>query len=331
MKKLCFIGAGDHACKNLYPSALLCGAEIVGVSTRNMQSAKSAISRFGLESAAAFDNYHEMLRTSDCDGVVISVGVDNQFDIVCDVIKAGKPFFVEKPLGLTSAQAEHVAKLADEFGVIGMVAFMKRFAPAHMRLEEAIFGGAIGTPLSFHAMMAVDCTKFTDNEEDMLKCAMIHYLDLTRHIFGDATAVRGFSNSVGANTNLCFSVKFENDVCGNLYFSGSTPWTRHEESFIVTGDNGIARVDNFTKFTLHKSRDIKDVRWQTLSECDEVFTPASSTSGGGFRDLYMNGFVGEFEHFLHCTETSETPITNLWDNVKTMKLCEDVLVACNAE
>ncbi len=328
MKKIAFIGAGEHASKNLYPSAMLCDAEIVGVSTRSISTAENAISKFGLTSARAYDDYKNMLTNPDLDGVIISTGIDNQYNVVLDVIKAGKAFLVEKPLGMTAKEATAVAELAELNGVLGMVAFMKRFAPAHQMLKNALEDELIGNPLSFNAMMSVDCTDFVESDEMMLKCAMIHYLDLARHLLGEAVDIRGFRNTVGKNTNLCATVKFESGVCGNFYFSGSKAWSRHEEFFTITGDMGIAKVYDFTKFSLHRHEAVSGVPWQTLSECDTVYHPATSTSSGGFRDLYMNGFVGEIEHFLHCLKTGEPPITNLWDNAKTMKFCEDFLSAC---
>ncbi len=329
MIKLAFIGAGRHASQNLYPSALLCGAKITAVATRNKTSAQAAIHRFGLIDATAYDDHKKMLAEADIDGVIISTGIENQFDLVLDVIAAKKPFLVEKPLGLSEAQAHQVAQLAQENQVMGCVAFMKRFAPAHTLLKKAI-DHQIGKPLSFNAMMSVDCSSFVENDEMMLKCAMIHYLDLARYFFGEIQEVRGFSHNINDSTNLTFSVLFENNVCGNMYFSSNKAWTRHDEFFIVTGEEGYAKVNDFSKFTLHQATDDAG-DWQTLSECDLVQTPATSTMSGGERDLYINGFVGEINYFISCLSNQETPHNNLWDNVATMKACEDVLCACHTK
>ncbi len=328
MKKIAFIGAGNHASQNLYPSALLCGAKIVAVATRNLETANRAIIKFGLTEALAYDDHKKMLAECDCDGVIISTGMDNQFNIVLDVISAKKNFLVEKPLGLSEAQAKEAAELADKNGVFGAVAFMKRFAPVHTMLKDAIDGGDIGAPLSFNAMMSVDCSMFVNSDEMMLKAAMIHYLDLARHIFGDAVEARGFCNNKGSATNLVFSLLFESGVCGNLYFSSNKAWSRHDEFFIVTGESGFAKVYDFTKFCLHKHTENAG-NWKNQSECDFVYSPAASTMSGGHRDLYMNGFVGEIADFLDCLESGRKPVNSLWDNVKTMKLCDDVLTACH--
>ncbi len=327
MIKLAFIGAGRHASLNLYPSALICNAKIIAVATRSITTAENAIRRFGLSDAIAYDDHKKMLENNEIDAVVISTGIDNQLDIVLDVIKARKPFLVEKPLGLSKKEAEKVALLADEYNVTGFVAFMKRFAPAHTMLKEAV-ECKIGTVLSFNAMMSVDCSQFVNSDEMMLKCAMIHYLDLARYIFGKVTDVRGFSHNLDDSTNLCFSILFESGVCGNMYFSSNKAWSSHEEFITVTGEYGTAKVSDFSKFTLHQLSD-NDGDWQRPSECELIYRPANSTMSGGEKDLYINGFVGEMQYFIHCVTNNIIPHNNLWDNVETMQACDDVIEACH--
>lgn len=64
-----------------------------------------------------------------------------------------------------------------------------------------------------------------------------------------------------------------------------------------------------------------------MDEKDCVLTSVNTSSSGGWRDLYLNGYVGEIEHFLDCLLNDKQPICNARDNVKTMALC-DKIVAC---
>jgi predicted dehydrogenase len=48
---------------------------------------------------------------------------------------------------------------------------------------------------------------------------------------------------------------------------------------------------------------------------------------GGYRDLYLRGFVGEIAHFMNCCQEGRTPGSSGRDNVKTMELCDRILAA----
>lgn len=58
---------------------------------------------------------------------------------------------VEKPLALTAAEAEPLAALADERGLVLGVAMNLRFHPAVIAVREAVLSGAVGTPLVVRA------------------------------------------------------------------------------------------------------------------------------------------------------------------------------------
>src|SRR6202022_4596982 len=135
--KLCFVGAGFHASTNIFPSAIEAGAQIQAIATRDMDRSKAALVRFGSD-GTPYDDYKRMLQSEDCDGVVVVAQPHDQTSLVLDCIKAGKNVFVDKPLGWNAAEAALIADAAEEAGVVLMVGFMKRYAPAYMKLKELI-------------------------------------------------------------------------------------------------------------------------------------------------------------------------------------------------
>ncbi|QQZ59142.1 Gfo/Idh/MocA family oxidoreductase [Paenibacillus sonchi] len=324
--KLSFIGAGFHASMNIYPSAIQAGAEIVAVATRNLERSRAALQRFG-SSGIPYSDYRKMLQDTECDGVVVVAQPQDQTALVLDCIHAGKNVYVDKPLGWNGPEALQVADAAEQAGVVLMVGFMKRYAPVYLKLKELIAGGTLGTARSFQALFAVDSTPFCKDEEQFLKLAAIHIVDLLRFLFGEAVQISGFTNNDNERIAQSISLKFANGVVGSVYFAGMSAWSRESESLTVTFDHGFVCADEVVKLSVHHSLAGSGLPWQSLAEQDVVFTPSASAMSGGYRDLYLRGFVGEMAHFMKCCREGMTPVSSGRDNVRTMELCDAILSA----
>ncbi|UPK45982.1 Gfo/Idh/MocA family protein [Paenibacillus pabuli] len=324
--KLCFIGAGFHASTNIYPSAVEAGAEIQAIATRSMERSEAALLRFG-SSGTAYDNAQLMLQNEDCDGVIVVAQPEDQITLALECIRAGKNVYVDKPLGWNAAEAAAVAEATQKAGVVVMVGFMKRYAPVYMKLKELIDSGSMGRARSFQMKFAVDSTPFCKDEEQFMKLAAIHMVDLMRFLFGEAVQVTGTTVKDGEHINQSISLKFDQGVVGSAYFAGMSAWSRESESVLVTFDNGFALADEINTLTVHQSRTGNNLPWKSLEEQDTVFTPSGSPMSGAYRDLYLRGFVGEMAHFMECCQNNSVPRSSGKDNIGTMALCDAILAS----
>lgn len=326
MKKtnVCFIGAGLHSTTNIYPAALEAGAEIQAIATHSFEHSRNTLQRLGSE-GSAYDDYRIMLEREECSGVVVVAQPEDHAALVLDCVKAGKNVFVEKPLGMSEAEAAEVARAAEAAGVQVMGGFMKRYAPIYQKLKELIDGGSLGHARSFQARFAVDSTLFCENDEQFIKFSAIEMVDLVRFLFGEAVEAKGFKNSSKGFISHSISLKFETGVVGSLYFSGMTAWTRESENITVTFDEGFAFADEINALTIHKSQHHEEQPWQSIEEADTHYKPSATPLSGAYRDLYLRGFVGEMVHFFESCTTGAAPLSNAWDNVQTMALCDRIL------
>lgn len=321
---LCFIGAGFHASTNIYPSAIAAGVNIKAIATRNLGNSRKALLRFG-SNGTPYDDYLEMLNCEKCDGVVVVAQPKEQFLIALECIKSDKNVFVEKPLGWDEKEARIIYQAAKEHKVIVMVGFMKRFAPCYRKIKEIIDSKELGEPRSFVINFAVDSTLFCKNEEEFIKLAAIHIIDLTRFLFGEVSQVNGFSNSKKENISQCFSLKFESGVVGSIYFCGMNAWSRESENITLTFDHGFAAVEEINKVVIHKSKTSKGISFASQTEEDIVLTPSGTPMSGAYRDLYLRGFIGEIEHFAYCLQNDQLPLSNEESNINTMLLCTKII------
>ena len=150
-----------------------------------------------------------------------------------------------------------------------------------------------------------------------------------RFLFGEVIDIHGYTNSVDVEVDNIFTMRFDSGIMGSMFFGGIPAWKRHWEEICVSGTKGFVKVDNMTSLRYHYDEPVatKGSRWKTMDEKDCVLTSVNTSSSGGWRDLYLNGYVGEIEHFLDCLLNDKQPICNARDNVKTMALC-DKIVAC---
>lgn len=323
-----FIGAGVHAKANIYATLRLLHLPIQSICTFHLDKAQVAADEFSAN--MAYDNHKTMIEKENLDAVFVITDAKSQAEIVKDCLNASLPVFVEKPLGMNEKEAAEVAELSSKIGKHVMVGFMKRFSPSYNILKEIMNNEAeFGKKVSFNGMFAITSGRSGWNDEVFLKVGGIHYVDLLRYLFGELVDVVGYKNSVEVQVDQVFSMRFDSGVIGSMLMGGLPAWKRHWEEITVTGVSGFVKVDNMVSVKYHLDKHVanKGPRWQTLDEEDRILTPVNTSGSGGWRDLYLNGYVGEVEHFLDSVILNLEPSSSAFDNVKTMALC-DAIIKC---
>ncbi|MCC2031547.1 Gfo/Idh/MocA family protein [Microbacterium allomyrinae] len=79
------------------------------------------------------------------DGVIISTITSTHPELTRSAARAGVPALVEKPLALDLGELERLADELDDLGTEVMVAFHRRYDPAHQELHRLIQAGEAGT------------------------------------------------------------------------------------------------------------------------------------------------------------------------------------------
>ena len=126
--RICMIGAGMMANKVHYPSlASFSDVEIAGICDLNAKRVEQTADQYGIKNR--YTDYRKMLDEQKPDGVYVVMPPQYMYDIVCDCIRRGLNVFTEKPLGMSLHQAETLARLAQEYGVITQVGHQRRSSP----------------------------------------------------------------------------------------------------------------------------------------------------------------------------------------------------------
>src|SRR6059058_6543858 len=120
--------------------------EITALSTSRRESADAASTLFGVP--AAFDNTQDLVNRADVDVVAITVKVPHHLELATTALTAGKAVYCEWPLGNGLKEAERLAALAKEKGVLAVAGMQARAAPSVAYVRDQIRQGYIGEVLS---------------------------------------------------------------------------------------------------------------------------------------------------------------------------------------
>src|SRR5438309_102320 len=120
--------------------------EITALSTSRRESAEAAGRRFGV--ALAFDNHQDLVNSADVDVVAITVKVPYHFELATAALAAGKAVYCEWPLGNGLQEAEALAALAKQQGVLAVAGLQARAAPPVGYVRDLVRQGYGGEVLS---------------------------------------------------------------------------------------------------------------------------------------------------------------------------------------
>jgi predicted dehydrogenase len=150
-----------------------------------------------------FADYKAMLRQTRPD-FVVALGRHSQMAAIAhDLLDAGYPFLMEKPMGISAAEVDAVAAKAAKLNAFVAVPLAQRYAPFATRARELLAAGRLG-PLS-HFYMRLnrpgparypgwDCAWMLDPAEaggGCLRNLGPHGLDMFLHLTGEEAQVTG--------------------------------------------------------------------------------------------------------------------------------------------
>ncbi len=185
------IGCGGIADRRTLPGMMLAdNAELIAVMDANQAAAEGCKEKY--QAKYAFDNIQDLLALDEIEAVYIASPVFCHKEQAMAAADAGKDILIEKPVGLTSEEAEEIAAYCEKKGVKLGVGFMMRFHAYHQKMREIVQGGKIGDIVSARAQLTCWYPKMENCWRQDIKLsgggAMmdmgVHCVDLIRYITG---------------------------------------------------------------------------------------------------------------------------------------------------
>ena len=120
-------------------------SELVAVMRRDAGKAADYARRHNIDKW--YSDASALINDPEVDAVYIATPPDSHASYAIEVMRAGKPVYVEKPMARSYSECLKMLKVSEETGMPVFVAYYRRTLPAFLKVKELIEQGTIGKPL----------------------------------------------------------------------------------------------------------------------------------------------------------------------------------------
>jgi myo-inositol 2-dehydrogenase / D-chiro-inositol 1-dehydrogenase len=120
-------------------------AKLVAIADTMVEPAKALGARLGVETF--YSEFGSLIDDKAVEAILLAVPPFLKKDMIVRAAKAGKHVFVEKPMTLSSKDADEIIRETDRAGIKIQVGYQRRFDRAFCKVEAAINEGRIGKVL----------------------------------------------------------------------------------------------------------------------------------------------------------------------------------------
>lgn len=248
------VGAGPWA--RIFTAPLLAAGPdctLAAVWARRADAATELAAQHG---ATAVSDLDELFAT--CDAIAFAVPPDVQADMAIRAAAAGKPVLLEKPVGMTLAQAEALSDAIGAAGVVSQMILTNRYLPSMRRfLDEAASFDAFGGRSTFLGSGAIPGNYFGTPwrlEQGALLDLGPHVLDAIDAALGEIVEVRAAGDSLGIVALTCVH---EHGSISQATLSATTPVDPSGLVVELFGPAGSLVFDSSAGDAAERGRDIR--------------------------------------------------------------------------
>lgn len=300
-------------------------SNLVAVCDVDKQRAEQLAKQYHCKS---YTDYKEMLKKEKLDAVSIVVPTSLHYPIAMDVIDAGIPVMIEKPIASTIPEGEKIVQKAKAKKVPVLVGHIERFNPVIQTAKSILDKKILGDILS---VRAVRVGPFTPRVKDAgaLTILGIHDLDIFEYLVAEkiqdihcVSVDKKFSQFEDIANVVC---TFGNGAVGSLDVSWTSP--KKIRTLTVTGTKGILELDYLTQeLILTETGTPKLVQDYSEFLFYNVVGEQRLISVSKEEPLRV-----ELVHFLDCVKDGKPPLMSGEDAVRALRLVDQCLQSAKSK
>lgn len=311
------IGAwGKNLVKNFHQ---LAGANLLTCCDLNNDSLKWVKENFSEINITP--NYKNILKDDQIEAVVIATPPHTHFELAIAALKMGKDVLVEKPLTLSSKEAEILVEFSQKKGRKLMVGHIMKYHPVVVEMEKRINEGELGKIYYFYSQRL----NFgrVRKVENAMWCLAPHDVSVALYLLKRyPVEVSAFGRSFlqkGKNIEdiVFLNLLFEDGMFASIHVSWLAPDKMRR--ITIVGDKKMMVFDDMESSDKLKIYNRKMVVQKKRE--DEFFN-------GEYKDTivpridYQQPLKQECLHFVECIEKGITPRTNGEEGLQVVRILE---------
>lgn len=323
--RIALVGAGVIGLTHIDTLERMDGFRLAGIVDPGPRAPEIAASN----EVPLFAGVSELIAAGAADGVIVATPNELHVPIATQLLGAGLPVLVEKPIANTTDDAAMLLAVADRTRVPLLIGHHRRHNPIIRAAKAAIADGVLGR----FVMASVCCSLYKDDayfdsawrtrpgSGGPLLINLIHEIDLMRHFFGEVASVSAIgSNAVrglAVEDTAAVILRFADGGMATLAISDTAvgPWAwdisagenparfpaHPVQSHLLTGTEGGLSLPDLTYWS---HRDVRD--WRL--ELDRTTLPIRP------EDCY----VAQIRHFGEVIAGEAAPLVTGRDGAKNL-------------
>lgn len=331
--KVCFIGAGQHSYRNVYPTFQYAPVHLAAVCDIDEGKAAAFARQFGAD--AYYTDHLEMFEKEKPDAVFIVTayhpdGRVQATGIALDALRAGIHVWMEKPTAATVDEVRELIQARDESGKFIMTGLKKIFNPAIERVKQimdsAEFGQISSMNIRYPQMMPPFEERLDKNKTKMLLDHIFHPGAVIHYLMGKVDRMTYEWEPHKGSTVTTF--RFQSGAIGTLHMPGQLSGSSPLEKLEVVGDKANVVVNNGNRVTYYRRADRPAYgRSPMFMVPDEVaplyWEPEFSLGNLYNKNLFLLGYVQEVLHFCESIRSGTAPVKGtLEQSIEILKIFE---------
>ncbi len=289
---------GPNLVRNLFEVS---ETQVVAVSDQREDRLRQVKSRY--PSVEVTTDYREMLKNPEIDAIAIATPVSSHYDLALLALQHDKHVMVEKPMTASSEQALRLIDEADRRNLTLLVDHTFVYTSAVRKIKEIVESGRLGS------------IYYYDSVHDL---AIMNYILPANPC---AVAATGINHVAGGTENLAYlTMFFEENVIAHVNVNWLSPVKIRRT--LIGGSKQMIVYDDMEPSEKVKVYD----KGITLSNgTDALYRSLIGYRSGDMFAPHLDvseALKVELQHFAHCINTGEQPITGGLAGLQVVKLLE---------
>jgi len=295
----------------------------------------------------SFVDYKEMLADENIDCVHICTPHFLHVPMAIDCLKAGKHVLMEKPLAISTHQAQQLEKICKNSDSMLGICFQNRYNDASVKTKEIISQGFAGKVLGARAFVTWHRNasyyasgqwrgKINTEGGGVLINQAIHTLDLVQWFTGKAVSVKGsvytslLEKYIEVEDTASASIIFDNGATA-VFYATNCHVSDSPVLIEIECENAVLRIENDLtirlKNTARSSDDLINLFGSSSETCTENTVAANNQIKHGEKACWGTGHERLISDFYKKISTGEKFPVDFYEALETVKIIEGIYVS----